>query len=370
MNHHRLFLAQAVLVFGFMNAESIKETYLEHFPVGTAISFDEIENADPDKLGLILENFSILTAENAFKWDAIHPDEDRYDFEKADRIARFARENGLKLWGHVLVWHHQVPEWLFKDGDQDASRELALKRMREHILTVMNRYKDVIYGWDVVNEALSDEEEEFLHNSKWRQIVGDDFIEKAFTYAMEADTGSLLAYNDYSLPDAHKRDKLARLVKDLQSKGIQIDVVGFQSHYSLYYPRLEDLEKSMRALSELGVKLAVSEIDMSIFDIKDKEDRYKDALPENLKVYQGVKYAELMKFYRRISDQLERVTFWGIFDHRNWRNYWPVEGRVDYAGLIDREGGKKSAFHAVLDPDGYLKQFECVEIPLSPIQMD
>jgi uncharacterized sulfatase len=347
-------------------AESFKETYGDCFPVGTAISYAEIQQADPQKLGLILDNFSVITAENAFKWDAIHPEEGRYDFERADRVAAFAKENGMQLWGHVLVWHYQVPDWVFKDGDADASRELILERMREHIHTVMTRYKDVIYGWDVVNEALSDKEGEFLHDSKWLELVGEDFIEQAFRFAMAADPDTLLAYNDYSLPDPPKREKLVKLVKGLLAKGIRVDVVGFQSHYNLYYPELDELEKSIHAVRALGPKVAVSEIDMSVFEMDDKSNRYKDGLPRALELYQGLRYARLMDFYRKHSESIERVTFWGIFDERNWRNYWPVEGRVDYAGLIDRQGKPKAAYYAVMNPAAYLEKFQSIEVPISP----
>ncbi|NDV61881.1 sulfatase-like hydrolase/transferase [Puniceicoccales bacterium CK1056] len=357
---------QSIAKKDFNVSGSIKKTYADYFPVGTAISYREVMEADPERLSLIKNNFSILTAENCFKWDAIHPEEDRYDFVQADKVAEFARANGYKLWGHVLVWHHQTPEWIFKDGDSTASRELVLKRMREHIHTVMNRYKDVIYGWDVVNEAISDEEDVFLYPSKWLEIVGEDFIEKAFLYAMEAGTGALLSYNDYSLPDPPKRKKLVRLISGLLEKGIQVDTVGFQSHYNLYYPELEELAKSIKAVSNMGLKVSVSEIDMSVFDMGDKSDRYSGGLPGELEIYQGIKYANLMSLYQEYAGDLERVTFWGIYDADNWRNYWPVDRRTDYAGLINREGRAKSAYSAVINPSAYLEEHSAIEEPVSP----
>lgn len=348
------------------HGESFKQVYGDYFSVGTAISFAEIEEADPQKLGLILDNFSIITAENAFKWSALQPEEDRYDFEKADRIAAFAKESGLKLWGHVLVWHEQVPDWVFMDGDKEASREMVLRRMRSHIHTVMNRYRDVIYGWDVVNEALSDNEGVFLRESKWLERVGPDFIEQAFRFAMEAGPDILLAYNDYSLPDPAKRDKLIRLLKSLLEEGIRVDVVGFQSHYNLYWPELEEVEQSIRAVRELGPKVAVSELDLSVFDIEDNSNRYASGLPRALELYQGLRYARLMELYRKLSDSIERVTFWGIYDELNWKNYWPVKDRVDYAGLIDREGKPKAAYFAVMNPTAYLEKFDSIEAPEPP----
>lgn len=357
---HNMKLAAVILILlaGAVDSSgAIKEVYGEYFPVGMALNAGKLASGDPNYLDVVLKNFNAVTGENAFKWESLHPEEDRYDFTEADRIADFAREHGLKLFGHALVWHHQRPDWIFEDNGKVASRALVLRRMRDHIHTVVGRYKDVIYGWDVVNEAIADEEDTFLRESEWNRIVGEDYIEIAFRYAREADPDALLCYNDYSLATPAKREKLERLLKRLLESGAPIDMVGFQSHYSLYWPPVEEVENSLQMVTALGLRVAVSEIDMSIYEAGDKSKKYEDGLPEELEVLQGLRYAELMDLYVKWSHAIERVTFWDIFDASNWRNYWPVKGRTDYAGLIARDNRPKAAFLAVLDRKAYLAKF-------------
>jgi endo-1,4-beta-xylanase len=346
------------IAFGLgASADSIKDVYADDFPVGMALNARKLASGNANYRDVVLKNFNAVTAENAFKWDSIHPEEDRYDFTAADRIAAFARKHDLKLWGHVLVWHHQRPDWIFEDNGKPACRDLVLKRMRDHIHTVVGRYKDVIYGWDVVNEAISDDDEEYLRPSKWYEAVGEDYIELAFKYAKEADPDMLLCYNDYSLATPAKRDKLERLITGLLDNGVEIDIVGFQSHYSLYWPPVEEVRNSLQMVKDHGLRVAISEIDMSIYKSGDKSFHYEDGLPKELEILQGLRYAELMDLYVEWSDLIERVTFWDIFDASNWRNYWPVKGRTDYAGLISRENRPKAAFIAVLNRKEYIEKF-------------
>jgi N-sulfoglucosamine sulfohydrolase len=348
-----IFLVAALMA----SAESIKDVYADHFPVGMAVNAGKLASGDAYYREVVLKHFNAVTGENAFKWESLHPEEGRYDFREADRIADFAREHGLKLWGHALVWHHQRPDWIFEDNGKPATRELVLRRMRDHIQTVVGRYKDVIYGWDVVNEAIADEEGTYLRESEWYKSIGEDYIEIAFRYAREADPEVLLCYNDYSLASPDKRDKLERLLRGLLEKGTPIDIVGFQSHYSLYWPPVAEVGKSLAMVTGLGLRVAISEIDMSLYKVGDKSKKYEDGLPPEMEILQGLRYAELMNLYVEWSHAIERVTFWDIFDASNWRNYWPVEGRTDYAGLIDRDNRPKAAFQAVLDRKAYLGQY-------------
>jgi uncharacterized sulfatase len=338
-------------------AGSIKEVYSSEFPIGMAVNADRLASDDGIYRDIILKHFNAITGENAFKWESIHPVENHYDFRSADMIADFAREHGLKLWGHALVWHHQRPNWIFEDKGQPASRELVLKRMREHIHTVVGRYKDVIYGWDVVNEAIADEEGSYLRESEWYKIIGEDYIEIAFRYAREADPDALLCYNDYSLASPDKRNKLEKLLKGLIEKETPVDMVGFQSHYSLYWPAIKEVRKSLAMVDDLGLRVAISEIDISLYKVTDKSKKYEDRLPEDLEILQGLRYAELMTLYTEWSHLIERITFWDIFDASNWRNYWPIEDRTDYAGLISRDNRAKLAMSAVLDRYAYLKKY-------------
>ena len=177
---------------------SLKDAYRPYFLIGVAVSPSSYADEDSKDANLIKTHFNVLTPENIMKWSAIHPKPDHYDFRAADKLVDFATKNKIYVVGHTLVWHQQTPDWVFKDSSgKPLTREALLARMRDHIKTVVGRYKGRIQAWDVVNEALADDGT--LHDSPWRKIIGDDFIEKAFQYAHEADPNAHLYYNDFRL---------------------------------------------------------------------------------------------------------------------------------------------------------------------------
>jgi endo-1,4-beta-xylanase len=336
-------------------ADQIKEAYADFFPMGMAVNAGTLGAGKPEYQDFIKRHFSVITGENAFKWESLQPEEGRFDFTEADRIADFARANGLKLWGHAFAWHLQTPDWVFEDDGEPASPELLKKRLEDHIRTIVGRYKDITYGWDVVNEAISVKEDEFLRPSKWFSILGEDFIEIAFRAAAEADPDMLLCYNDFGLADPVKMAKLERLLKGLQEKEVPIHLVGFQSHHNIYYPPVGEIRSSIEMVKSLGLKVAISEIDISVYDFKDKTFRYEDGLPSEIEIMQGLRFAEMLSLFQEYKGIIERVTFWDAFDATNWMSNHPVQGRKDYAGLISRENRPKKAFHAVMDPEGFLQ---------------
>src|ERR1700741_1753592 len=172
------------------NAKGLKEYYKNYFTVGVAVSPRALQT---DEAGLIIQQFGSMTAENAMKMSPIHPEENRYNWTGGDSIAAFAKNNNLKLRGHTLCWHNQAPRWMFTNAAGDTvTKEVLLQRLKDHITTVVSRYKGQIYAWDVVNEAISDNKDEYLRNSIWYRICGEDFIKKAFEYAHEADPDALL----------------------------------------------------------------------------------------------------------------------------------------------------------------------------------
>ena len=331
----------------------LKDYYADYFPIGVAVYPQAVQ--DSATAQLIKTHFNSMTPENVMKLGPIHPEEDKFNWEPADLIADFARENDLKLRGHALVWHRQAGDWIFKGEDGgDVSKEVLLERMKNHITEVVTRYKDVIYAWDVVNEAISDEEGEFLRPSKWYEIAGEEYILKAFQYAREADPNVQLFYNDYSAIRPGKRDKIIKLIKMIQDAGIPIDGVGIQGHFSIYEPTEPDLREALDKYGELGINVQVTELDVSVYHKEHsarepKPEDENDAFTPEQEQKQIEQYEMLFKVFREYSETLSSVTFWNISDRYSWLDNFPVRGRKNYPLLFDEELKPKKAYYEVID---------------------
>ena len=240
---------------------AFKDAYKDYFMVGVAVNQRNI--SQPEQIALVKQEFNSITAENDMKPGMIHPEEGKWNWEPADKIANFCRQNGIKLRGHNLLWHSQMADWMFYDKKKNlVKKEVLFKRMREHIHAVVNRYKDVIYCWDVVNEAIKDGpsrpaffgggQDQPLRESTFLKICGnDEFIRKAFEYAREADPNALLFYNDYNECDPAKRDRIYNMVKEMKAAGVPIDGIGMQGHYNIYGPSEEDMEAAISKYEEI-----------------------------------------------------------------------------------------------------------------------
>ena len=341
---------------------TLKEAYKDKFLIGTALDRWVISGRDSLSLALVKQQFNAISPGNDMKWERIHPKPGVYNFEPADRYVEFGEENGMNILCHVLIWHSQTPAWVFQDASGGpASRDTLLRRMKDHIFTIMGRYGDRIDFWDVVNEALNDDGT--IRDNNWSGIIGKDYVEKAFGFARDAAPDAYLIYNDYSLANPKKRDGAVRLIKDLQSKGIRVDAIGMQGHYSLDDPSLDDLEASINAFASLGVEVLITELDISVlpspwnyrgadirtnFELREKLNPYKDSLPDSMQVRLADRYADLFDVFVRHSDQIGRVTFWGVTDRGSWKNNFPVRGRTDYPLLFDRNHRPKPAYDAVI----------------------
>ncbi|MBN1953262.1 MAG: endo-1,4-beta-xylanase [Bacteroidales bacterium] len=340
---------------------SIQESYQGYYLIGTAISTRSLGNETACKIAG--HQFNSITPENSMKWEKIHPSPGEYNFGPSDRFVEFGEKNRMHLVGHVLIWHQQTPEWVFLDesGNQ-VTREELLRRMEEHITTVVSRYKGRIHSWDVVNEAI-DDDGSFRQNN-WAKIIGEDYVQKAFEFAREADSNAILIYNDYSLPTPEKRDGVLKLIKGLQEKGIRVDAIGMQGHYHLDYPDLDDLEASIVAFAELGCKVHFTEMDINVLPLPVENtgadialnfayDEYlnpwPDGLPDSVETALAERYAAFFKLFNKHKDKIDRVTLWGIQDGSSWLNYWPVQGRSNYPLLFDRDYKPKKAFYSVLE---------------------
>lgn len=324
---------------------SLHEVYQDYFPIGTAVT--------PAMLivrgELITDQFNSITAENEMKPASVQPRQGQFDFNNADTLVQFAKENNLLVRGHTLVWHDQTPSWFFVDQDNnDVTREVLLERMKAHIDEVVGRYQGQVYTWDVVNEVVSDEGSHILRDSRWLEIIGEDYIEKAFQYAHEADPDALLFYNDYNLVQYGKRSKALRLVESLLDKGVPIHGVGIQGHWDVYGPSIEEIEETIQAFAELGLQIHITELDMSFYRWQDHNQSY-DEPPAHLLEAQAVRYGQIFELFRTYQDVITNVTLWGVTDERSWLNYTPVQGRDNWPLLFDSSGQPKPGFESVVD---------------------
>ena len=336
------------------NAESpkgLKDYYQNYFPIGVAVSPQSIKNKET--VNFILNQFNSLTPENAMKMGPIHPAEDRYNWRDADSIVAFALANHLRVRGHNLCWHEQTPYWLFKDANgKQVTKDVLLQRLKDHITTVVNRYKGKLYAWDVVNEAIDDDSTKFLRNSLWYQICGDEFIAKAFEYAHAADPQAVLFYNDYNTERPEKRERVYRLLKQLVDAHVPINGVGLQAHWSIYEPDNKDLEATIKKFAALGLKIQITEMDVSVYPWE-KERRAKrpgesDTYTPELQEKQSEKYADMFRIFRKYKKVITGVTFWNLSDRYTWLDQYPVPGRKNYPLLFDQNMQPKKAFYGVV----------------------
>ncbi len=327
----------------------LKGYYHAYFPIGVSVSPSSLENA-PER-NLIKREFASITAENVMKPVFIHPTEEEYNWAPADKMMAFAKTNRLKVRGHTLCWHSQTPKWFFEgSGQQPVTRELALSRLKDHIQQVVGRYKGEIYAWDVVNEAISDDSGTFMRESDWYNIIGADYIEKAFEFAHEADSNALLFYNDYNVIDKAKGDKIHRLVKSLIAKGVPIHGIGIQAHWSIYQPSLSVLEETISKFSELGLAIQITELDLSIYAYNETADtilKNNILFTKEKKQLQAQQYNMIFEVFRKYKELITGVTFWNISDRHSWLDNFPIIGRKNFPLLFDQNLKPKKAYWEV-----------------------
>ncbi len=344
---------------------TLKEAYDGHFYIGAAISRHLFHPDRAETLAIAARQFNSITAENAMKWQSLNRNPGEYQFEHADNFIRFGVENDMYIVGHVLFWHNQTPAWLFEDDEgKPVSREVLLERMRAHVRKLAERYGDHVHAWDVINETFNDDGS--LRDSPWTRILGDDFVALAFRIAAEELPENVeLLYNDYSMTRPGRRDAVVRMVQDLQSKGIRIDGIGMQGHWARTNPDIQQIEVSILAFAATGLQVHITELDIDMLprhphmwsgnaDVmlrlqEDAElDPYTEGLtPESQKALTK-RYESIFQLFLKHSDNIRRVTFWGVTDADSWLNNWPIRGRTSHPLLFDRHNNPKPAFHAIL----------------------
>lgn len=343
--------------------ESLKSAFDGKFYIGAALNTPQCNGEDSVSRDLVAREFSSIVAENCMKSEVVQPEQGIFDFELSDQFVEYGEANDMFIIGHTLVWHSQAPKWFFVDDEgKDVSRDTLIQRMKNHITTVVGRYKGRVNGWDVVNEAIVDDAG--LRESKFYQIIGPDYIELAFKFANEADPEAELYYNDYNLYKAHKRNETIKLVKSLKESGCRVDGIGMQGHYGLGSDLTSEIEASIVAFSELGVNVMITELDVSVlpfptgeltaevtlsYENKPEYDPYPEVLPDSIQAKLTNHYVDLFNVYLKHSDKISRVTFWGVNDSQTWRNYWPINGRTDYPLIFDRNNQAKPVHKALID---------------------
>lgn len=331
--------------------KGLKDYYSKYFPIGVAVSPQVINGPIGS---FILKEFNSITPENAMKMGPIHPQENKYNWSDADAIVDFAVKNHIKVRGHNLCWHEQTPRWLFKDSlGKPVSKAVLLRRLKDHITTVVSRYKGKIYAWDVVNEAIDDDSTKFLRNSEWYQICGEDFIAKAFEYAHEADPNAKLFYNDYNTERPEKRDRVYKLLKKLKDAKVPIDGVGLQAHWSIFEPSEKELRAALDKFSSLVLKVQFTELDISVYpwekERRAKKPNESDVYTPELEKKQSAQYQMVFNVFRAYKKTITGVTFWNISDKYTWLDNYPVPGRKNYPLLFDQNLQQKKAFWEVVN---------------------
>lgn len=342
---------------------SLREVFAGDFLIGAAVNPRQYAEQVPAQVNLVTHHFNTITPENRLKPSQVQPEEGKFVWEGADAFVAFGEAHHMFLIGHTLVWHNQTAEWMFQGEDGGLpTREVAIERLRNHIQTVVGRYRGRIKGWDVLNEAIGDDGK--LRPTPWLESIGEDYIEMVFRFAHEADPEAQLYYNDYSMADPAKRAGVIQLLRGLLDRGVPVHGVGLQQHIHMDWPSVAELEEMFEDFRTLGLPLMVTELDVNVLplafdhmgaditlnaELRDELNPYPDGLPEEVSLALAQRYSDVFRVYLRHRDALQRVTFWGINDANSWLNNWPVVGRTNYPFLFDRAGEPKAAFQAVVD---------------------
>jgi endo-1,4-beta-xylanase len=350
-----------------LGERSIAKAYAPFFSIGAAIEPSHLKTVRP----LLDTQFNRLTCENAMKMRMLQPEKGRFTFENADAIANYARDTGKKMTGHALLWHRETPAWVTAGvtPGSDAAREQMIQALKTHMETVILRYDDVVDNWDVVNEAISDDPHktfrDIAEGSMWHQYFGgnDDagreYVYQAFKLAKEVmdanEPGSSegkLYYNDYNV-----NLKLTRILDVLkwmeQEKGLKIDGVGMQAHWTLEWPSVPELQRTIDTIVAAGYKVKISELDINLYSDYTAEGVFRPA-PEieftpEVEMRQAKRYGALFAMFRQNSDHITSVTTWGVADDHTWLVHEPVKGRDNHPLLFGKDLCPKAAVNAILD---------------------
>lgn len=343
-------------------ATGLKDAYKDDFLIGAALGVSIIKQQDPKLVALINKEFNSITPENCQKWGEIRNEDGSWKWGDSDAFVAFGSKHNLHMVGHTLGWHSQIPDSVFKNKNGSyISKEALAKKQQEHITTVVERYKGKLAAWDVVNEAVGDDNK--MRDSHWYKIMGDDFLVNAFNLAHETDPKAHLMYNDYNNERKEKRQATIDMIKRLQKRDVPIHGLGMQAHIGLG-TNMQEFEDSILAYSALGLKVHLTELDIDVlpsvwnlpvaevstrFEYTPERDPYIKGLPKEIDEQLAKAYENLFKILIKHKDKIDRVTFWGVSDDASWLNGFPIPGRTNYPLLFDRKQEPKSAYFRLLD---------------------
>ena len=337
---------------------TLKEAFKSNFLIGSAVNDNLVSKKDSLGEQIVLTEYNTITPENSMKWMYMEPEQGNFEFETADKYIDFSTKNDIAFIGHNLVWHSQLADWV----EKIESKEELSASLKNHVQTVAARYSGKIHGWDVVNEALN--EDGTLRNSLFLKQLGPDYLINSFKWAQEADPKAELYYNDYNMTRQEKRAGAIKLVKDIQASGARIDGIGMQAHWGLEDPTLEEIETSILEYSDLGIQVMITEFDITVlpnpwdlegaevsqnFEGSEHMNPYTKELPDSVNTQLAQRYKDIFSLFKKHSDKISRVTFWGINDGVSWLNSWPIVDRTNYPLLFDREYNRKPAYYSVLE---------------------
>jgi|TARA_B110000027_G_scaffold23066_2_gene24969 endo-1,4-beta-xylanase len=340
---------------------SLSQKFQKHFLVGAAINEGQILQKDQPSASIIKKEFNTISPENVMKWMFVQPKPNEFYFDHTDKYVQFGLDNNMHIVGHALIWHSQIAN--FMNSIKDSTK--MVQHVTNHISTLVNRYKGKIDTWDVVNEALNGDGT--LRESIFLKVLGENYLETVYKMAEKYDSNADLAYNDYNLCKPKKREGAVKLIKSLQKNGAKINSVGIQAHWQLTSPTLEEIETSILAFSELGVKVMFTELDISVlpnpwelsgaevtqnfkkFEGDKKMNPFPENLPDSVKEKLAKRYENIFKLFVKHKDKISRVTFWGVTDKFSWLNDWPIKGRTNYPLLFDRNYKEKKAYQRIMN---------------------
>jgi endo-1,4-beta-xylanase len=337
---------------------SLKSAYSDYFLIGTAVSDNLVSEIDSIGAHLVKTQYNTITPENSMKWMYMEPKQGVFEFETADRYIDFSTKTNMSFIGHNLVWHSQLAGWV----EKIESKEELNSSLKNHVQTIASRYAGKLHGWDVVNEALN--EDGTLRNSIFLEKLGQEYLVNSFKWAQEADPNAALYYNDYNMTQKEKRAGAIKLIKMLQKEGARVDGIGMQGHWNLVDPSLEEIETSILEYAALGVQVMITELDITVlpnpWDLEGAEvsqnfegseymNPYPKELPDSVATQLAKRYEDIFRLFKKHSNKISRVTFWGVNDGHSWLNNWPIKNRTNYPLLFDRNYEPKAAYYSVME---------------------
>jgi endo-1,4-beta-xylanase len=331
------------------NIASVYQSWSGYFRVGAAISASDISGPHAE---LLKKHFNSITAGNDMKWATLQPTEGVFNYGPADALVGFAVANNIKVRGHTLVWHQQIPAWVFQDAGGNplpvnpASKTLVLQRLENHIRAVVPHFGSNVDTWDVVNEVIDPSQADGFRRTQWYQYAGTDYIDRAFLVAHEVAPTAKLIVNDYDTTNPAKRQFLLNLIQNLRNRGVPVDGIGHQMHVNIDYPSADAVYQTINMFAAVGVDNQVTEFDMSVYN---NGTQTYTVVPDLVLLRQGYRYRDFFNTFRRLQGKISSVTFWGQADDNTWLSAFPIN-RLEAPLLFDDQLQAKYAYIGIIAP--------------------